>query len=166
MNRKLIVTVVAFGLLGSQAFAETDPSREIDEQWAARAKVQQQMQTHLEMMRATMDKIQAENDPIARKVLMNEHMQEMRAMFGMMEGMPGGGRMSGHMMGDSAMTDGMKHDTDKHMCKDDTAQCRQLNAMTKRHAYIEREIAMIQMMMQQMMEHGAAAQGQGNHEHE
>ena len=166
MNRKLIATLIAFGLLGSQAFAETDPPHDIDAQWAARAKVQQQMQTHLEMMRTTMDKIQAESDPKARKVLMDEHMQEMRAMMGMMNGMPGGGMMNGHMMGDRAKGEGMKHDVNMPMCKDDTVQCRQMNAMTKRQAYMEREMAMMQMMVQQMMEHGAVYEGQGSHEHE
>ena len=171
MNRKLIATVVVFGLLGSQAFAETDPARDIDEQWAARAKVQQQMQTHLEMMKTTMDKIQAESDPKARKVLMDEHMQEMRAMFGMMDGMHSNGmmpccKMGGDMMQGHEHGANAEHKGAMPMCKDDTAQCQQMNAMTKRQAYMEREMGMMQMMMQQMMEHGAAAQGEGNHEHE
>jgi hypothetical protein len=71
---------------------------------------------------------------------------------------------SGHAMG-AAM-----HAADKKaiapMCEEDTVQCKQINAMAKRHMYIEREIAMMQMMMQQMMEHSAAEKEPGSHEHE
>ena len=162
MNKKLIAATIAIAMLGSPVFAETDPSAEIDRDWAERAKVQQKMATHMEMMQATMSKLQASDDPAVRKQLMDEHMQEMRDMMGMMNGMPVG-MASGHMMGGHTRGEGMAHKDATQICKDDTSQCRQMNAMSKRHAYLEREIAMMQMMMQQMMERDVAQEKTGSH---
>ena len=163
MNRKLIAVTFAIAMLSGPVFAETDPAAEIDKQWAERAKVQQTMANHMETMKATMSKLQASDDPAVRKQLMDEHMQEMRAMMGMMTAMPGS-------MTDMHAMRGTMHGTDHKdlapMCKEDTTQCKQINAMAKRHAHLEREIAMMQMMMQQMMEHDAAREGAGSHKHE
>ena len=163
MNRKLMAAAIAIAMLGGPVFAETDPVAEIDKEWAERAETQQKMGQHMEMMKATMSKLQASDDPQVRKQLMDEHMQEMRQMMGMMNAMPVG-MHSGHAKG------GAMHNAEKKaiapMCKEDTSQCKQINAMAKRHMYIEREISMMQMMMQQMMEHGAARQESGSHEHE
>ena len=163
MNRKLIAVAIAIAMLGGPAFAETDPVAEIEKGWAERAEVQQKMAQHMEMMKVTMSKLQASDDPQVRKQLMDEHMQEMRQMMGMMNAMPVG-MHSGHAKG------GAMHNAEKKaiapMCKEDTSQCKQINAMAKRHMYIEREISMMQMMMQQMMEHGAAREESGSHEHE
>lgn len=163
MNTKLISTAIVIALVSGPVFAETDPAHEIDQQWAERAKVQEKMATHMEMMKATMSKLQASDDPQVRKQLMEEHMQEMRQLMGMMNGMPVG-------MNNSRSMGGTMHAADQKaiapMCKEDTTQCKQINAMAKRHMYIEREIAMMQMMMQQMMEHSAAQEEPGNHEHE
>lgn len=163
MNKKLIAATIAIAMLGSPVFAETDPSAEIDRDWAERAKVQQKMATHMEMMQATMSKLQASDDPAVRKQLMDEHMQEMRDMMGMMNGMPVS-MASKHSM--HGAMHGMGQKTSTPMCKEDTAQCKQMTAMAKRHSYIEREIAMMQMMMQQMMEHSAAKEETESHEHE
>ena len=163
MNRKLIVAAVAVAMLGGPVFAETDPVAEIEKQWAERAKVQQKMAQHMEMMKATMSKLQASDDPQVRKQLMEEHMQEMRRMMGMMNAMPVG-MNSGHARGGAMHA--ADHKASAPMCKEDTSQCKQINAMAKRHMYIEREISMMQMMMQQMMEHGAAREDTGSHEHE
>jgi hypothetical protein len=163
MNRKLMVAAIAIAMLGGPVFAETDPVKEIDQQWAERAKVQQKMATHMEMMKATMSKLQASDDPQVRKQLMEEHMQEMRKMMGMMNAMP-------VSMNRRHAMDGAMHAAHQNAiaptCNEDTTQCKQINAMAKRHMYIEREIAMMQMMMQQMMEHGAAREESGSHEHE
>jgi uncharacterized protein YfcZ (UPF0381/DUF406 family) len=163
MNRKLIAAAIAAAMLGGPVFAETDPVAEIEKRWAERAEVQQKMAQHMEMMKSTMSKLQASDDPQVRKQLMDEHMQEMRQMMGMMNAMPVS-MNSGHAMG------GAMHGADQEaiapMCKEDTTQCKQINAMAKRHMYIEREISMMQMMMQQMMEHGAAREDTGSHEHE
>jgi len=163
MNRKLMAAAIAIAMLGGPVFAETDPVAEIDKEWAERAETQQKMGQHMEMMKATMSKLQASDDPQVRKQLMDEHMQERRQMMGMMNAMPVG-MHSGHAKG------GAMHNAEKKaiapMCKEDTSQCKQINAMAKRHMYIEREISMMQMMMQQMMEHGAAREESGSHEHE
>jgi len=158
-----MAAAIAIAMLGGPVFAETDPVAEIDKEWAERAETQQKMGQHMEMMKATMSKLQASDDPQVRKQLMDEHMQEMRQMMGMMNAMPVG-MHSGHAKG------GAMHNAEKKaiapMCKEDTSQCKQINAMAKRHMYIEREISMMQMMMQQMMEHGAAREESGSHEHE
>ena len=163
MNRKLMTVVITAAMLGGPAFAETDPAKDIDQQWAESANVQQKMSTHMEMMKTTMSKLQASENPQVRKQLMEEHMQEMRQMMGMMNAMPVS-MHNNHAMG------GAMEAADKKaiapMCKEDTTQCKQINAMAKRHMYIEREISMMQMMMQQMMEHGAAREDTGSHDHE
>ena len=166
MKKLLIATTIAIAFLGGQVFAETDPAQEIEERWAAIAKAQQMKQEHMAMMQATMEKIQAADDPAVRKQLMHEHMQEMRAMMGMIGNDPGMGMMGDHTMDGHAQGEGMQHDVAVPMCKDDTAQCRQMNAMAKHQEYIAQEMAMMQMMMQQMMERGAAHEGKEGHEHQ
>ncbi len=166
MKRLLIATTIAIALIGGQVFAETDPAKEIDKRWAAIAEAQQMQQEHMAMMQATMEKMQGADDPAVRKQLMQEHMQEMRTMMDMMRGNSGVSMMGGHMMDGHAQGGGMQHDAAMPMCKDDTAQCQQMNAMAKHQEYMEQEMAMMQMMMQQMMERGAAHEEKGSHEHQ
>jgi len=166
MKRILIATTIAIALLGGQAFAETDPARDIDEQWAANAEAQQMMHKHMAKMQATMEKIHGADDPAVRKQLMHEHMQEMRTMMDMMGaksgmGMTGGQMMGGKMMGGHAQGEDMKHDGAMPMCKDDTAQCRQMSSMAKHQDHMAQKMAMMQMMMQQMVEHQTAKEGLG-----
>jgi hypothetical protein len=166
MKRILIVTTIAIALLGGQVFAETDPANEIDKRWAAIAEAQQMQQKHMAMMQATMEKIQTADDPAVRKQLMHEHMQEMRTMMGMMGKQSGMDLMGGQMMAGHAQGEGMQHDAAAMpMCKEDTAQCRQMNTMAKHQEYMAKELAMTQMMMQQMMERNAAHEGKESHEH-
>lgn len=166
MKRILIATTVAMTLMGGQVFAETDPAQEIDDYWAAKAEAQQMMHEHMATMQATMEKIQGADDPAVRKQLMHEHMQEMRSMMDMMRDNSDMGMMDGHMM------EGMHHDSDTQhesgvpTCEGDTAQCRQMKDMIKRQEHMSQEMGMMQMMMQQMMERGAAHEGKGSHEHE
>ena len=166
MKRILIATTLAIVLMGGQVFAETDPAQVIDEQWAANAEAQQTMHRNMAKMRATMEKIHSADDPAVRKQLMHEHMQEMRTMMDMMGAKSGTGMTGGQMMGGHAQGEGMKHDGAMPMCKDDTAQCRQMNSMAKRQEHMAQKMAMMQMMMQQMMEHGAAHEGKESHEHQ
>ena len=63
MNRKLIATTIVIALMGGPVFAETDPSHEIDKAWAERAKVQEKMAQHMEMMKATMSKLRSPPSP-------------------------------------------------------------------------------------------------------
>jgi len=167
MKRILITTTIAIALLGGQVFAETDPVKDINEQWAAIDEAQQMKQQHLAMMQATMEKIQAADDPAVRKQLMHEHMQEMRTMMGMMGNQSGMGMMDGHMMAGQAQGKGMQYNAAAMpKCKEDTAQCRQVNTMAKHQEYMAKELAMTQMMMQQMMERNAAHEGKESHEHQ
>lgn len=163
MKRILIVTTIAIALIGGQAFAETDPANEIEKRWAAIAEAQQMQQKHMGMMQATMEKIQGADDPAVRKQLMDEHMQEMRAMMGMIRISPDGSMMGnvGHAQGKD-----MQHRSAMPMCKDDTAQCGQMNTMARHLEYVEQEMAMMHMMMQQMMERGAAHEGKESHGHQ
>ena len=166
MKTKLVATTIAIALLGGQVLAETDPVREIDERWAAIDEAQQMKQQHLAMMQATMEKIQTADDPAVRKQLMHEHMQEMRTMMGMMGKQSGMDMMGGQMMAGHAQGEGMQHDAAAMpMCKEDTAKCRQMNTMAKHQEYMAKELAMTQMMMQQMMERNAAHEGKESHEH-
>jgi len=175
MKKLLIATTIAVALLGSQVFAETDPSRDIDEQWAAIDQSQQMQQKHMNMMQATMEKIQAADDPAVRKQLMHEHMQEMRTMMDMMGAAPGMGMMgatsgmgmmSGQMMAGHAQGKGMQHDGPMPMGEDGMAQCPQMKDMAKHHEHMTQKMAMMQKMMQQMVERDAAQEEAGNHEHE
>ena len=166
MKKMMIATTIAIALLGGQVLAETDPAREMDERWAAIDEAQQMQQQHMAMMQATMEKIQAADDPAVRKQLMHEHMQEMRTMMDMMGNQSGMGMMGGQMMAGHAHGKGMQHDVVMPKCKDDTAQCRQMNAMAKHQEFMEKELAMTQMMMQQMVERNAAHEGKESHEHQ
>ena len=183
MNRKLMAAAIAIVMIGGPVFAETDPVAEIEKQWAAQAESRQQMHEHMARMQATMEKIHAEEDAAVRKELMHEHMQEMRTMMDMMGGMQGMGMMGGMqgmsmggkgasgmgMMGghgDKGHAQDMPHDGAMPMCKDDTTQCQQMNHMAERQAHMAENMAMMQMMMQQMMERNAAHEESGSHEHE
>ena len=166
MKKLLIATTIAVALLGSQVFAETDPSRDIDEQWAAIDQSQQMQQKHMSMMQATMEKIQAADDPAVRKQLMHEHMQEMRTMMDMMGATPGMAMMGGHTMGSHAQGEGMQHDGPMPMGKDGMAQCPQMKDMAKHHELMAQKMAMMQKMIQQMVERDAAQEEAGSHEHE
>ena len=164
MKKLLIATTIAIALIGAQVFAETDPAKEIDKRWAAIAAAQQMQKEHMTMMQATMQKIQGADDPAVRKQLMQEHMQEMRSMMDMMRGSSDGSMMGGHMMGGHAQAGGLHPDAAMPMCKDDSAQCQQMNAMGKYQEHMAQEMAMIQMMLQQLMERGATHEEKGSHQ--
>jgi hypothetical protein len=173
MNRKLMAAAIAIAMFSGPILAETDPVAEIDKDWAAQAESRQKMHAHMARMQATMEKIHAEEDASVRKELMHEHMQEMRTMMDMMGGMQGmdmmGGKPGMGMMGrhgDKGHAQGMPQDGAMPMCKDDTAQCQQMNAMAKRQAHMTQKMGMMQEMMQQMMEREAVHEGKGIHEHE
>ena len=161
MKKLLIATTIAVALVGGQVFAETDPANEIKEQWAAIDEAQQMQQKHMGMMQATMEKIQAADDPAVRKQLMHKHMQEMRTMMDMMGAAPGMGMMDGHTMGGHAQGEGMQHDGPMPMGKDGMAQCPQMKDMAKHHEHMAQKMTMMQKMMQQMVEHQTAKEGLG-----
>ena len=159
MNRKLIAIGIAFAMLGSPVFAETDPSADIEKEWAAQEESRQQMHDHMATMQATMAKIHAEEDANTRHQLMHQHMLEMRAMMEMMGGTNGMDMMAGHMAGDHAQGKGMMHDGAMKMSEHDPDKCPQMAVMADK-------MGMMKMMMQQMMERDAVQEEAGSHEHE
>jgi periplasmic protein CpxP/Spy len=100
------------------------------------------MEEQMKKMRQQMEKIQATTDPRERQKLMEEHMQSMREGMKTMRGM--GGNKMGMMDKDKPMMeDGGKEKDGKPMGM----------MMMKRHKMMEDRLDMMQMMMEQMMEH-------------
>ena len=100
-----------------------------------------QMQENMKKMQEQMEKVQATTDPKERQKLMQEHMQTMQENMKAMRGMGGpmmmgGGQRSGQAMGGH-----------KDMATGDIIQ---------RHAMMEKRMDMMQMMMEQMMQHDQA----------
>ncbi len=101
-----------------------------------------QMQENVNTMRQQMEKLQATTDPQERQKLLQAHMQTMQESMQAMHGMCGpmlmgdgqsGGAKSGH----------------KHTTRGD---------MTQRQEIMEKRMDMMQMMMEQMMQHEQAIQ--------
>lgn len=101
-----------------------------------------QMQEKMKAMQGQMDTIRQTTDPKERQKLMQEHMQAMQANMEMMRGMGGAAMKGGGEHGGMAM--GGK---EAGMSGGD---------MTKRHEMMEQRVDMMQMMMEQMMQHGQA----------
>lgn len=98
-----------------------------------------QMQTNMKKMQGQMARIHKTTDPKERQKLMKEHMTAMQENMKAMQGMggpmmTGGGQHSGMAMGDKkgGMMDG---------------------DMMKRHEMMVKRMDMMQMMMEQMVEH-------------
>ena len=159
MNRKLIAATIAIAMLGSPVFAETDPSAEIDKEWAAQDESRQHMHDQMATMQATMAKIHAEEDANTRHQLMHQHMLEMRAMMEMMGGTNGMDMMAGHMTSEHEHGKGMMHDGAMKMSEHDPVKCPEMAKMAEK-------MGMMKMMMQQMMERDAVQEEAGSHEHE
>lgn len=99
------------------------------------------MKQNMQKMMKQMEEIHASNDPEKRKLLMQEHMQNMHEGMQMMQGM-GGGMMMG-MKSDKSDSSGMM---DKGMGKNMSS-----NDMSQRQQMMEQRMDMMQMMMEQMM---------------
>ncbi len=113
-----------------------------------------QMQDHMKKMQDVMARLQKTTDPAERKKLMDEHtksmqegMQMMRGMAGgMMQGMLAGGMMDGSMMGQAP--------------KDGAAKSGPMGRGAPiSPEMMERRMDMMQMMMEQMMQHQKAFEG-------
>ena len=100
-----------------------------------------QMQENLKKMQQQMEQLQATTDPTERQKLMQEHMQTMQENMKTMRG------MGGPMMMASGQSGGMAKDGHKHAAGGD---------MTQHHAMMEKRMDMMQMMMEQMMQHDQA----------
>jgi hypothetical protein len=101
------------------------------------------MQENMKKMQQQMEKIQATTDPKERQALMQEHMQAMQECMKTMRG------MSDPMMKDGGEHDGMAKSGHKKMTGDN---------MMRHHAMMEKRMDMMQMMMEQMLQHDQAMQ--------
>ena len=99
------------------------------------------MQENMKKMQQQMEKLQATSDPQERQKLMQEHMQAMQENMEAMHGM--GGPMT---MG-SGQPGGMAMGGKKKMASGD---------MMQHYAMMEKRMDMMQMMMEQMMQHDQA----------
>ncbi|WP_395400977.1 hypothetical protein ACHMW6_25385 [Pseudoduganella sp. UC29_106] len=99
-----------------------------------------QMQENMKEMQHQMEKFQATTDPKERQKLMQEHMQSMQESMKEMHGM-GGSMMSSDQHG------GVTKGDHKNMAKGD---------MMKHHDMMEKRMDMMQMMMEQMVQHQKA----------
>lgn len=106
---------------------------------SGQAGMSMEMMANMEKMQQQMEKIQATSDPKERQKLMQEHMQAMQENMKAMRGMcgpMGSGQPGGMSMG--------KH---KDMKGGD---------MMKQHDMMEKRMDMMQMMMEQMVQHQKA----------
>ena len=100
-----------------------------------------QMQEKMKAMQQQMDKLQTTTDPQERQKLIEEHMQAMQ------EGMKTMREIRGRMMMGSGQPGGMAKDGHKHKAGGNMAQ---------HYAMMEKRMDMMQMMMEQMMQHDSA----------
>ena len=100
-----------------------------------------QMQEKMKAMQQQMEKLQATTDPQERQKLMQEHMQAMQ------ENMKAMHSMGGPMMMAAGKPGAMAKDGHKHKAGGD---------MMQHHAMMEKRMDMMQMMMEQMMQHDSA----------
>lgn len=101
-----------------------------------------QMQQNMKTMQVQMERLRTTTDPTERQKLMQEHMQSMQENMKMMR------NMGGPMMMGSGQSGGM------------TAMGRQKDMaggeMMQRQAMMEKRMDMMQMMMEQMLQHDQA----------
>lgn len=107
------------------------------------------MQEKMKTMQEQMGKIHAAKDPQERKKLMKEHMQSMQEGMKMMGGM-GAGMRGGDMMA--------KARKDQAESITDVGDGMEMCMMMKKHKSVEARLDIMQMMMEQMMEHESAEQ--------
>ena len=107
------------------------------------------MQEKMKTMQEQMGKIHSAKDPQERKKLMKEHMQSMQDGMKMMGGM-GVGVKGGDMMA--------KAKKDQAESKVDAGDGMEMCMMMIKHNSVEARLDMMQMMMEQMMEHESAEQ--------
>jgi len=106
-----------------------------------------QMQDHMKKMQDIMARMQKTTDPAERKKLMDEHTKVMQEGMQMMRGMGGGMMqgMEGGMMGQAP--------------KDGAAKPGMGRGAPMSPEMMERRMDMMQMMMEQMMQHQKALEG-------
>ena len=149
---KLLLVAAAIMLIGQPVFADEKSSQ--DQSVSEPTQMMQKMHQRMQTMRQQMEQIHATDDAKERKRLMQEHMQGMRGAMMMMSNMNQAMMRPGHEGGA-----GSGHQRGTQKCMDNTAQCGQLNDMANRQGHMEQRMGMMQMMMQQMMEHNALKEG-------
>ena len=101
-----------------------------------------QMQENMKKMQQQMEKLQATTNPTERQKLMREHMQAMQENMKTMRGLGGPMMMASGQRGGTAKGD------HKHAAPGDM----------KHHEMMEKRMDMMQMMMEQMMQHDQAVE--------
>ena len=157
MKRISIVACMAaiLAIPVSYAADEHHPDKASPSSEASRAQKSQasnkstaQMQEHMKRMQDIIAKLQKTTDPAERQKLVSEHTKEMQEGMQLMRSM-GGGMMQG-MMGGGMMGDAPKDGAGKP-------------GMGRRAPIppemMERRMDMMQMMMEQMMQHQRALEG-------
>ena len=97
----------------------------------------EQVQEHFKVMQELMADAQKEHDPARRMAMMNEHLQQMNQMMGMM-----GGGMMGGMMGKGMMGGSNQSGTGQGNM-----------TMEQRLEMMQQRMGMMQGLMGQMMQH-------------
>jgi hypothetical protein len=148
-----LILASAYGLAGSNekpeehsqhhpAASVENPSEKLPSAQSSDMSMMADMQTHMQKMQETMNKIHAASSDAERKKLMDEHMKQMHEHMDMMKGMGSNGAGMGGM---SAMKD--KGDKQGMGMMEDGMKCSMMDRMD-----------MMQMMMEQMMQHMATQQ--------
>lgn len=106
-----------------------------------------QMQANMTTMQSQMDKIHATTDPKERQKLMQSHMQTMQENMATMRIMSKPMKMDGGQGDGMAMGPGKGMPDNKGMMGGD---------MTQHHQMMEKRMGMMQMMMDQMLQHQQA----------
>lgn len=149
MKTTLLITLAAFVtvVFGQTAAADTMGHGPMmsNQSMPMMSTMHQQMQA----MQSQMKKIHATRDQDERMQLMSEHMQSMQEAMEMIGSIP-------HPdMQTATMGMGGAHSSVIQQCTDGSAQCQQMNQMADWQRHMQQRMDMMQMMMQQMLEHEA-----------
>ncbi len=122
----------------------------VDKATTDTGKPMERMHENMQKMQAQMQKIMQTKDPKEREKLLNEHWQSMHDAMKTMRGMGGGMKMSGGGKAGGMMDGGMMGGSGK-------TQSRMMSGdMMGGGKMMEDRMDMMQMMMEQMMEHMGA----------
>ena len=132
--------------------ADKGQAAPVEDDKAAGMKMEK-MQEKMKKMQEQMEKIHSAKNPQERQKLLQEHMQSMQ------EGMKMMGRMGGGMKGGDMMAKARK-DQGESMMEDGGGDKGGMRGgmMMKKHKKMEDRMDMLQMMMEQMIEHEKAEQ--------
>lgn len=148
--KTLFATMLAAGIVGFASIdvsAQDKPAPKPGAGMQMDQKPRQQMMERMKQMQAETQRIHETRDPAERAKLMQDHMKHMQEGMQMMRGMGGEsmGMMGGGMMGGGG-----------HMM-----QGGKRGAGGQTMPMIEQRMDMMQMMMEQMMQHQGMMSGQG-----